>query len=176
MLAPVLARLDAIPGVTTARVDASGRFFWIGLEDAADAPRVTALADAALGDGARPLSAGGAEAQLAAHRHGDPWLTAGEILQLSFVESRILSVRLAAEAAARVALTPEQRELVAEAIRVELFGVMQRVHTEGGRSSSGWMYEAWPAIAAAAVDRCARPLPSALRKQLAEVLPGLLAR
>lgn len=176
MLAPVLARLDAIPGVTSARVDSSGRYFWIALDEAADAPRVTALADAVLGAGARPLSGAQAEAQLAARLRGDPWLGAGEVMTLSFVEARLLSVRLGAEAAQRVGATAEQREILGEAIRAELFAVMERVHAEGGRSSGGWIHQEWPAIAAAIVERCARPIPTTLRAKLAQELPALLAR
>ena len=174
MLAPVLARLDAIPGVLAARVDSSGRFFWLQVEDAADATRVTALALGLLGKGARSLASARAEAQLAAHRHGDPWLTAAEVMTLSFVESRILSVRLAGEVERQTGATPEQREEVAEAIRLELFATMARVHSEGGRRSGGWIYEEWPAIAASTVERCAATMPQDLCRRLSELLPTLL--
>ena len=176
MLAPVLARLDAIPGVTAVRVDSSGRFFWLQVEETADATRVTALVCGVLGKGARSLAAAQAKVQLAAHRHGDPWLAAAEVMTLSFVESRILSVRLAGEVEHQTGATPEQREEVAEAIRLELFAAMERVHSEGGRRSSAWIYEEWPAIAAATVERCAGPIPHDLCRRLAEVLPALLTR
>jgi hypothetical protein len=117
-----------------------------------------------------------AEAQLAARLRGDPWLGAGEVMTLSFVEARLLSVRLGAEAAQRVGATAEQREILGEAIRAELFAVMERVHAEGGRSSGGWIHQEWPAIAAAIVERCARPIPTTLRAKLAQELPALLAR
>ena len=176
MLAPVLARLDAIPGVAAARVDSSGRFFWLQVEDAADATSVTALVFGVLGRGARSLAAAQAEAQLAAHPHGDPWLTAAEVMTLSFVESRILSVRLASEVERLTGATPEQHEEVAEAIRLELFATMERVHSEGGRRSGGWIYEEWPAIAAAIVERCAATMPRDLCRRLSEVLPALRQR
>jgi len=175
VLAPVLARLDAIPGVVAARVDSSGRFFWLQVEDEADATGVTALALGALGKGVRSLAAEQATAQLAARRDGDPWLTAAEVMTLSFVESRMLSVRLAGEVAHRTGATPEQREEVAEAIRLELFATMERVHSEGGRRSGGWIYEEWPAIAAATVERCAATMPQDLCRRLSEVLPALLS-
>ena len=158
MLAPVLARLDAIPGVASARTDASGRFFWLQVEDTADATSVTVLAFGVLGKGVRSLVAAHADAQLAAHRHGDPWLTAAEVMLLSFVESRMLSVRLAGELEHQTGATPEQQE-VAEAIRLELFAAMKRVHSEGGRRSGGWIYDEWPIIAAATVERCAAAMP-----------------
>ena len=176
MLAPVLARLDRIPGVTAARVDCSGRFLWLALEGGADAPHVTTLAERVLGNGTRVLSAAQAEAQLAAHRRGDPWLTAKEVMTLSFVESRILSVRRAGEVERQTDATPEQREVIAEAIRSELFVAVERVHAEGGRRSSGWLHEAWPSIGSAAVERCAHAIPPRLGERLAALMPALLTR
>ncbi len=164
MLAPVLARLQQIPGVTSARVDASGRYFWLTVQESPGAGDVTALALEVLGKGARVLAAGQAETQLSAHRHGDPWLAADQVMTLSFVESRLLSVRIAA-GFRRPGVTPGRREEIAEAIRVELFAAMERVHAEGGRASSGWIYEEWPAIAEAAARRCGL--------QATDLLPGL---
>lgn len=174
MLAPVLARLDAIPGVTSARVDSSGRFFWLALEEGADASRLEDLAKGVLGEGARSLSATEAEAQLEARQRGDPWLRPGEVMALSFVESRLLSVRLASEVERRTGARPDEREAIAEAIRQELFAVMDRVHAEGGRKSGGWIHEEWPSIAAAAAARCA--VAPELRMQVSEILPTLLGR
>jgi hypothetical protein len=168
----VLARLDAIPGVAAARTDSSGRFFWLSLQEGVDATQVAALAGGALGAGSRALSKTQVEAQLAAHRHGDPWLGKDEVMTLSFVESRILAVRLAGEIERRAGSTPDEREAIAEAIRLELVACMERVHAEGGRRSSGWIYAEWPAIAARAVERC----PQGLRRQVAELLPALLTR
>ena len=172
----MLARLDAIDGVTAARVDSSGRFFWLQVEDTADADDVNVLAFGVLGKGTRLLSADQAETQLAARPRGDPWLTAAEVMTLSFVEARILSVRLSGEVEHRIGSTPEHLEEVSEAIRLELFAAMERVHSEGGRRSSGWIYEEWPAIAAATVERCAGTMPLDLCRRLSEVLPTLLIR
>ena len=176
MLAPVLARLQTIAGVGSARADASGRHFWLELDERADATAVAERARAVLGAGAIALPAPQAEAQLAARGQGDPWLSAGEVMTLSFVEARLLSVRISGEVQGRTGATPEQREAIAEAIRVELFSAMARVHAEGGRGSSGWIYAAWPALAAAAVVRCAPALPPELAAGLAELLPALLSR
>jgi hypothetical protein len=175
VLAPVLARLDAIPGVAAARVESSGRFFWILLAEGADPSLVTRLAQGVLGGGSRPLPADDAVLQLARQTHGDPWLGAAEVMTLSFVESRLLSVRLAGELARRAGAAPQEQEEIAEAIRIELFAAMERVHAEGGRSSSGWIYREWPAIAEAAVTRCPATLPDERRRRFAELLPGLLA-
>lgn len=176
MLAPVLARLDSLPGVAGARVDSSGRFFALALTVGVAPADVLARARDVLGEGARALAADEAEAQLAARRLGDPWLAAGEVMALSFVESRLLAVRLAGELARQAGAGPEQRDAVAEAIRRELFAAMERVHAEGGRRSSGWIYQEWPALAAAAAARCAPALPAPLQARVAELLPGLLAR
>ena len=176
MLAPVLARLDAIPGVAAARVESSGRFFWIELDAAGDESRVTGLATDVLGQRARVLPAAEADLQLAGRVHGDPWLGADQVMTLSFVESRLLSARIAGKVELRVHSTPEQREAIAEAIRVELFAAMERVHAEGGRSSSGWIYGEWPAIAEAAVARCALAIPEEPLRRLAALLPSLLTR
>jgi hypothetical protein len=171
----VLARLQALPEVALARTDSSGRFFWIepsGGVAPADAARA---ATGVLGARARVLGSDEAQAQLAAHRGGDPWLGAGEVMTLSYVEARLLSVRLSGEARRKVGAGPAEGEALAEAIRAELVAAMERVHAEGGRASSGWIYDEWPAIAAAAVGRCAGVLPPEIRRRVGEVLPGLLA-
>jgi hypothetical protein len=176
VLAPVLARLEAVPGVAAARVDSSGRFFWLTVRAADDASAVAALALGVLGTGSRVLTETQAEAQLAAHGRGDPWLAVDEVVMLSFVESRLLSVRIAEEVQRQTGALPEQREEVAEAVRVELFTAMERVHSEGGRRSSGWIYQEWPVIAAAAARRCVKTIPDDLRLKLSGLLPELLAR
>ncbi len=174
MLAPVLARLDSLPGIASARVDSSGRFFWIVPSAGADPAEVTALAGGVLGKGARLLDARQAEAQLAMRAAGDPWHGASEVRTLSFVESRLLSVRIAAEAARRAGAGPDEREVLAEGIRAALFAAMGRVHAEGGRSSSGWIYVEWPAIAADAIARCGNALPPERGQRIGALLPELL--
>lgn len=174
MLAPVLARLDAVLGVSAARSDSSGRFFWIELASGADAGAAIEGVRALLGPAARPLTPVEAEAQLASRALGDPWLRAGEVMALSFVEGRLLSVRLSGELERRAGMPADRREVVAEAIRVELFAALERVHSEGGRPSSAWIHEEWPAIAAAVGTRCVATLPPEARERFAEVLPTLL--
>jgi len=176
VLAPVLARLDAIPGVTAARVDSSGRFFWLALEEPSLEAGVRDAALGVLGAGALVLPAAQARAQVASQRRGDPWHAAGDVMTLSYVESRMLSVRIAGEVERLLGTSGDERERIGEAIRTELFAAMERVHAEGGRRSGGWIYDAWPAIAGAVVERCAEPLPGVLRDRLAEVLPTLLTR
>jgi hypothetical protein len=172
----VLARLDAVPGVEESRVDSSGRFFWIVPRDLVEAGTLAGDVQAVLGKGARRLPPEEAAAQLAAHGAGDPWLAADEVMTLSFVEARLLSVRISGEAARKASLLPDEKEAVAEAVRAALFGAMARVHAEGGRRSSSWIYEEWPALAADAAGRCAETMRPEAAARVAEVLPGLLAR
>jgi len=172
----VLARLAALPGVAATRVDSSGRFFWLTLSEGADSEAVVSLAVTVLGGRARRLPPARAGVQLASRVRGDPWLGPDEVMTLSFVEARLLAVRLAGDAAARAGLTPEWREDLAEAIRIQLFAAMERVHAEGGRKTGGWIYEEWPSIARGALDACEGPFPPDVRRLLAGLLPGLLAR
>ena len=176
MLAPVLARLQALPGLAQARVDSSGRFFWIEVAGGVEVAEAARAVGTVLGAKARALPDAEAAAQLAARPRGDPWLTTAEVMTLSYVEARLLSVRLAGEARRQSGAGPAEGEALAEAIRLELFGAMERVHAEGGRSSSGWIYDEWPALAEAAAGRCAAVLPPEVRARVAELLPRLLAR
>jgi hypothetical protein len=172
----VLARLDAIPCVKESRVDASGRWFLLSLAPGADAAGVVAGAQAVLRGCGRRLEDAEAATQLAARVRGDPWFAAGEVHALSYVEARLLSVRIADGAAAALALDPGAREAVAEAARAELFRAVERVHAEGGRESTGWFYEAWPQLAAAIAERARPDVPAEARERLAETLAGLHAR
>jgi hypothetical protein len=160
--------------VAGARSDSSGRFFWIELAPGAAADAAREGARAVLGEGARLLPPVEAEAQLAARALGDPWLRAGEVMALSFVEGRLLSVRLSGELQRKAGVPGDRRELVAEAIRVELFAALERVHAEGGRPSSDWIHQEWPAISRAVGARCLGALPGEVRDRVAEALPTLL--
>ena len=176
MLAPVLARLDAVAGVSRARAEASGRFLLLELSPGAGADRVLEAARAALGREARRLSDAEAREQLAARGRGDPWLGADEVMALSYLEGRILSTRVSAEAARQAGLDAVGRDLVAEALRIETFAAVERVHAEGGRSSSGWFYDAWPAVAAAALERCRPQLDPGRVEALGRALAGAVRR
>ncbi|HET8725590.1 MAG TPA: hypothetical protein VFM53_15435 [Anaeromyxobacteraceae bacterium] len=169
----MLARLDAVPGLAPARVDASGRFFWVA-PAGGDASAAADRAREVLGATARTLSPSEAEAQLAAHVRGDPWLGAAEVMALSYVEGRLLSVRIAGAAARELGAAAPAREAVAEAIRVELFRALERVHAEGGRRSSSWIDAEWPEIARAAAARCRDVLEPERHALLVTLLPSLL--
>lgn len=151
----MLARLDCIPGVAESRVEASGRFFLLVLAEGADEARAVAEAAAALRGRAAPLAPAAAAAQLARRERGDPWLSAREITALSYLEARVVAAATADRVASRVGLAAGAHDALAEALRLELFAAIERVHGEGGRESSGWFYAEWPAIAVAAAARCA---------------------
>lgn len=156
----MLARLDALPGVRESRADASGRHFLLELRPGADRGATVDAACAALGSQARPLDAAAAAAQLSARGRGDPWYAAADTLALCYLEARVLAASAGPAAARAAGLAGGAADAICEAARAVLFGVMERVHGEGGRASSGWFYEEWPAIAAAIADRAGRVLPA----------------
>jgi len=167
----VLARLDALPGVARARADASGSYLLLELAAGADAGAVEAAALGSLPQGARRLPEGEAAEQLAARPRGDPWLSAAEAPGLSFLEARLLSVRIAGDTGRALALGPAERAHLAEAARQELFRAVEQVHREGGRESSGWFFQAWPELAV----RIAGRFPGGLGPCAAAALAGALA-
>lgn len=166
----MLARLDALPGVARSRADASGSYLLLELASGADPAAVEAAALRSLPAGARRLPESEAAEQLAALRRGDPWLSAAEAPSLSYLEARLLSVRIAGDAGRALALPPGDRARLGEAARQELFRAVERVHREGGRESSGWFFEAWPAVA----GRIAGRFPGGLGPASAAALGGVL--
>lgn len=172
----MLARLDAVAGVRECRVDASGRFFLLELEPGANREAVLAGARAVLGRSGRPVEADEAAAQLSARDRGDPWYAARDTLALCYLEARVLSVRIGAAAASAADLAATEAERVTEAARAVLFEVMERVHGEGGRPSSGWFYDQWPAIAARIGERSRGLLPETAAARVADAVARLYAR
>jgi hypothetical protein len=149
----VLARIEKVGGVASARVEASGRFFLVELAGGADEARTLEGVAAALGGRARRLDDVAAAAQLAARPRGDPWLSASEVHALSYVEGRVVAVRVADAVAKAASLDAAEGEALLEAVRAEVFSAIERVHDEGGRDSTGWFFEAWPAISRAIAAR-----------------------
>ena len=166
----MLARLDDLPGVARCRVESSGRHFALDVAAGADPAGVARDAVAALGGRARALGAEEARAQLDARPRGDPWLSAAEVMALSYVEGRILAVRVSATAGREAGLDADARDRLAEAVRVEVFAAVERVHADGGRASSAWFYDAWPEIAARVLVRARAFAPA---DRMAELWAGL---
>ena len=168
----MLARLDGIPGVSRSRAECSGHFFLVELVDGAT-DGIGARALEVLGRGARLVTSEEAEAQHDARRRGEPWVTAVEARALSFIEGRMLSVRVSAAVAPEVGLTAQERERLAEAVRAEMFSHVERIYA--GLAPAGRFFEAWPQIALRAAERCAEWLDAGRVRNLASALAGHFA-
>jgi hypothetical protein len=151
----VLARIERVEGVEWAAVEATGRFLAVRSRAGAAREQVAAAVERALGARGRRAGDALARSQLAARERGDPWFTASEAHALSYVEGRLVAVRAAARVGAELGLPHPAREALAEAVREVFFAVLERVHAEGGRESSGWFYGEWPRVAADAAARMA---------------------
>jgi hypothetical protein len=149
----VLARLDEIPGVSRSRAECSGHYFLVELADGVP-DGIEARALEVLGRGARLLRPEEAEVQHKARRRGEPWLTSEEARALSFVEGRMLGVRVSAAVSKDAGLTAEEQERLADAVREEMFAHVERIYA--GLVPAGRFFEAWPQIAAHVAERCAQ--------------------
>ena len=153
ILAPVLARLDRIPGVRRSHADCTGRDFLIELEAAADVAAAAAAALAVLGSGSARHSPEAEAEQVAGFGAGDLWMDAGRILTLSLIEARILARRKAEEAAADAGLDEAGTAALAELLRQELTSEFRRVHGRGGSEEQGWYAEPFRAAYRRALER-----------------------
>lgn len=149
----MLARLDEIPGVSRSRAECSGHYILVELVDGVP-DGIRARAVEILGRGAQILPPAEAEAQHEARRRGELWVTAEEARSLSFVEGRMLGVRVSEAISKDAGLTAEERERLAEAIREEMFAHVERIYA--GLTPAGRFFEAWPQIAAQVAERCAK--------------------
>jgi hypothetical protein len=143
----VLARIEQVEGVEWAAVEVTGRYLAVRAGAGFDEEQVMRAVESALGSRGRRVEDAAARIQLAARDRGDPWFTAREVHALSYIEGRLVSVHVAGRVGSELGLDREAREALAEAVRQVFFGVLERVHAEGGRESSGWFYVEWPAIA-----------------------------
>lgn len=149
----MLARIEEIDGVAWAGAEATGRFLAVRPRADADAEQLGAAIERALAGRGRRAGEALAGAQLAAREQGDPWYSAREVRALSFIEGRLVAVHVAAKVGGDLGLADADRAALAEAVREVFFAVLERVHAEGGRESSGWFYVEWPGIAAEAARR-----------------------
>jgi hypothetical protein len=170
----VLARIEMVEGVEWAAVEATGRFLAVRLRAGAGSEAVAAAVERVLGVRGRRAGDAMARAQLSALVRGDPWFTAKEAHALSYIEGRLVAVHAATRVARELGLGRDAKEAVAEAVREVFFGVLERVHAEGGRESSGWFYAEWPRIAAAVAARLSGAVPDAAA--LSERLAACYAR
>jgi hypothetical protein len=172
----VLARLDRVAGVAGSRVEATGRVFALALRDGADEAAVLAGAAEALRGAPRRLAADEAAAQTRAQASGDPWFTRADVAALCYVEARVLASRGSGAVAGAAGLSREERAGVEDAFREVLFEAKERVLAEGGRDSSAWFYEEWPALAAGIANRAAAMIAPERRDRFRAALAALHAR
>ena len=121
-----------------------------------------------LGRGARLLRPEEAEVQYEARRRGEPWLTSEEARALSFLEGRMLGVRVSAAVSQDAGLTAEEQEHVADAVREEMFAHVERIYA--GLIPAGRFFEVWPQISTRVAQRCARWLGNDRVERLASAL------
>jgi hypothetical protein len=143
----VLARLRGIPGAIDARVECSGQLFLLELEHGADPEAAFASARDVLGARAQRIPDTVAAVHLEARARGEPWFSPDDIRGLSYIEGRVLASRIGDAVLRRVPLERPQAELLRDAVLVQIRAALDRVHDEGGRSSSAWFDAAWPEIA-----------------------------
>ncbi|HSM93969.1 MAG TPA: hypothetical protein VLT47_13885 [Anaeromyxobacteraceae bacterium] len=170
----MLARIEKVEGVEWAAVEATGRFLAVRPRDGAGEEAVAVAVERALAGRGRRAGEALARSQLAARERGDPWFGAKEAHALSYVEGRLVSVHVSARVARELGLGREAKERLAESVREVFFAVLERVHAEGGRESSGWFYAEWPRIAAEVAARMADAVPD--RQALLDRLTACYAR
>ena len=122
----MLAQLEKMDGVLEVRVDWTGRTLLFHVKDSADPDAVAAHANKHLGGKASRLDERRAAECVAGYQRGEPWLRAGETLQLSKHESKVLGKSMAAKAGAT--LDEPSRSRLQAILEDELFALFSRVH------------------------------------------------
>jgi hypothetical protein len=165
----VLARIERVEGVEWAAVEATGRYLAIRAREGSAVEEVATAVGEALGARGRPAGEEPSRSQLAARERGDPWFTAGEAHALSYIEARLVAVRVAGRVGSEIGLTRAQRDALAEAVREDFFRFLERLHAEDVHDANGRFYSEWPRIALAVAERMAAQLPdpAALAERLA---------
>jgi hypothetical protein len=151
----VLARIERLEGVEWAAVEATGRYLAVRARAGSAVETMAAAVAAALGARGRRVGEAVARSQLAARERGDPWFSAVDAHALSYVEARLVSVRVAARVGQELGLGRAEREALAEAVRELFFGFLARIHAEGVADANARFYAEWPSMAAAAAERLA---------------------
>ena len=150
MLAPVLARLSALPELSRVRVDCAGRLFLLEVAPGVEPGAALEADRTVLGPRGRPLAVG---SQLDAMARGELWFSAADIRALSYLEARVLASRICDQVLREVPLGVAEADRLEDAAVAELRDTLDRVHDEGGRTSSAWFDPAWPGIAEGIADR-----------------------
>ncbi|ABS27259.1 hypothetical protein [Anaeromyxobacter sp. Fw109-5] len=167
MLAPVLARLSLLSELSRVRVDCAGRLFLLEAAPGVDAAAALEAARTVLGTGARPLTVA---SQLEALTRGELWFSAEDVRALSYLEARVLAARVCDRVIPEVALGVAEADRLEDAAVAELRATLDRVHDEGGRTSSAWFDPAWPGIAEGIAARVKDALGEAAFQELRRAL------
>lgn len=128
----MLARLDEIEDVRESRVDWSGRFVLLTLEEGADEVRAVRDAAAIVGEGSRRLRPDLEAERVEGYRRGEPWMRANETLRLSREEARIIAQREGAEAAKEAGLSEAKARRLIALIEEEVAAAFERVERGEG--------------------------------------------
>jgi hypothetical protein len=153
----VLARIGKIPGVGGAEVDGTGSYFLVACVPEA----IPAVSDV-LGPAAEVVDGAARNEQLAHRRRGEMWFSSENIRALSFLEGRVLAIRM------RDAVGDlDDHGALLDALRAEILAALEQAHDTGGRSSSGWFWEEWPAVVSRVMARVALAPAEATRVEAA---------
>lgn len=136
-MAPVLARIDKIPGVLESRVDWTGRYLLLTLDPTVNRELLPKEVSSVVGTETRSPSPE-TEARLMA---GGPWLRSGETLQLSQAEADGLAKLTSSKVAAQVPLSEDQTRRLQTILREELRAAFERVHQDAGFSKERFLQE-----------------------------------
>jgi hypothetical protein len=171
----VLARLNQIPGVATAQVDATGQHFVILPTEEADPAVTIDQVLQILGTNSRFLEDPGLENVVVGFDPGEIWMGADNIRGLSLLEARILAANWARSATTESGLPDALASHLADLLRVELVKELDRVHAEGGTSERNWYKRAFPAAferAIAGMEMISPAQADSLRECLLRSLNG----
>ena len=134
-IAPVLHRIDELPGVDESSVSWNGQRFRIELVAGADPGQVSAAALAVLeGDACCVTDSRGTAAPAA----DDAWFDEAGTVELSRHEAGVIASDFAAEMAAELALEPDVAVGLRAALREELERAFEAAHAAGGGVDRLW--------------------------------------
>jgi hypothetical protein len=153
----VLARLNSIPGVIEARVEASGQVFQLDCAPTADPVGIPSAALAVLGKAAAIPAGEDSEPEPGDLGDIEIWFNSRTVISLSLIEARILARLWGGAAAAYAGLDPDSANRFLAILFRELAREFKAMHAEGGTSQAGWYLSRFPE----AFDRTLRGLDDA---------------
>jgi hypothetical protein len=172
----VLARLNSIPGVAEANVEATGRHFLLVAGSGGNSSDISRKALEILGSDSHRLAADCEEEEIADFSSGGLWFQVGTLLQLSYLEARILAERWGGAAASDSGLQPESAASFATMLRCELARCFARIHTQGGTEERNWYLRDFPDVFAHAISRAGGSITAEQAEALRAALLRLLRK